>query len=135
MKGWIVLLLLALVLASGPASAHRMFVGQRINVETYAVFDDGSPAQNASVKVYRMNATTGLFELFEEDRADSAGGYSMSLPGKGTGSWLFEVSAGGHKEELFVAISDERPDPSKAGAAALAALPIALFAWRRRVKR
>ena len=43
MKRWIVLILLALVLGSGMASAHRMFVGRKINVETYAIFDDGTP--------------------------------------------------------------------------------------------
>jgi hypothetical protein len=135
MKRWIALILLALVLGSGTASAHRMFVGQRINVETYAVFDDGSPAIDAPVKVYRVNATSGLYELYCEDHADASGKYVLSLPGKGTGSWLFEFSSGGHKEELFITISDERSDASKAGIAALAMLPIALFAWRGRYKR
>jgi hypothetical protein len=135
MKRWIALILLALFLGSGTASAHRMFVGQRINVETYAIFDDGSPANNAPVKVYRENATSGLYEIYCEDRADSSGKYVLSLPGKGTGSWLFEVSAGGHKEELFITISDERFDPSKAKVAVLAMLPVALFAWRGRKNR
>ncbi len=135
MKRWIALILLALVLGSGMASAHRMFVGQRINVETYAIFDDGSPANDASVNVYRENATSGLYDLYCEDRADSSGKYALSLPGKGTGSWLFEFSAGGHKEELFVTISDERSDASAAKVAALAMLPVALSAWKRRNKR
>ena len=135
MKRWIALILLALVLGSGTAGAHRMFVGQRVNVETYAIFDDGSPANDAPVKVYRENATSGLYELYCEDRADSSGKYVLSLPGKGTGRWLFEVSAGGHKEELFITISDERSDASKAKVAALAALPVALFAWRGRRNR
>lgn len=135
MKIWIALILLVLVLGSGTASAHRMFVGQRINVETYAIFDDGSPAKDAPVKVYRENATTGLYEIFCEDRADSSGKYVLSLPGKGTGRWRFEVSAGGHKEEIFIAISDERSDASTATVAALAALPLALVAWRGRRNR
>jgi hypothetical protein len=133
MKRWIALILLALVLGSGTASAHRMFVGQRINVETYAIFDDGSPASDASVKVYRVNATSGLYDIYCEDQTDSSGKYTMSLPGKGTGSWLFEFSAGGHKEELFITVSDERADRSTV--AALAMLPVALLAWRRQNKR
>lgn len=135
MKRWIALIVLALALGSGTACAHRMFVGQRINVETYAIFDDGSPANNASVKVYRENATSGLCDLYCEDQADSSGKYSLSLPGKGTGSWLFEFSVGGHKEELFITVSDERSDASKAKVAALAMLPVALLAWRGRNKR
>ena len=135
MKRWIALIMLTLVLGSGTASAHRMFVGQRINVETYAIFDDGSPANDASVKVYRENATSGLYDLYCEDQADSSGKYALSLPGKGTGSWLFEFSAGGHKEELSIKISDEQSDSSTAKVAALAMLPVALLAWRGRGKR
>jgi hypothetical protein len=135
MKRWIVLILLALVLGSGTASAHRMFVGQKINVETYAIFDDGTPANDASVKVYRENATTGLYDLYCEDQADSSGKYALSLPGKGTGNWLIEFSAGGHKEELSIAISDDRYDASTAKAAALAMLPVTFLAWRGRRKR
>ncbi|HOO54874.1 MAG TPA: hypothetical protein PLY09_01185 [Methanothrix sp.] len=135
MKRWIVLILLALVLGSGIASAHRMFVGQKINVETYAIFDDGTPANDASVKVYRESATTGLYDLYCEDKADSSGKYALSLPGKGTGNWLFEFSAGGHKEELSIAISDDRYNTSTAKAAALAMLPVTFLVWRGRRKR
>lgn len=135
MKRWIVLILLALVLGSGTASAHRMFVGQKINVETYAIFDDGTPANDASVKVYRENATTGLYDLYCEDKADSSGKYSLSLPGKGTGNWRFEFSAGGHNEELSIAISNDRYDASTAKVAALAMLPVTFLVWRGRRKR
>lgn len=135
MKRWIALILLVLVLGSGSVSAHRMFVGQRINVETYTIFDDGAPASDASVKVYRENATTGLYDLYCEDRADTSGKYALSLPGKGTGNWLFEFSAGGHKEELSIAISDGRYDASTAKVAALAMLPLTFLVWRGRRKR
>ena len=135
MKRWIALILLVMVLVSGTSSAHRMFVGQKINVETYAIFDDGTPANDASVKVYRENATTGLYDLFCENRTDSSGKYALALPGKGTGNWLFEFSAGGHKEELSIAISDERSDASAAKVAALAMLPVTFLVWRGRRKR
>jgi len=135
MKRWIVLILLALVPGSGASSAHRVFLGQKINVETYAIFDAGTPANDALVKVYRENATTGLYDLYCEDQADSSGKYALSLPGKGTGNWLIEFSAGGHKEELPIAISDERYDASTAKVVALAMLPMTFLVWRGRRKR
>jgi len=135
MKIWIALIILALVLGAGTASAHRMFVGQRITVEACAVFDDGSPANDAPIKVYRENATSGLYELYHENVTDSSGRYELCLPGKGTGNWLFQISSGGHKEEFSLSISDGRSDLLKAGIPALAVLPVALFAWKRRGKR
>ena len=135
MKRLIALILLALVLGAGSASAHRMFVGQRINVETYAMFDDGSPANSVPIKIYRENTTSGLYELHSEDLTDSSGKYSLNLPGKGTGNWLFEITAGGHKEELFINISDTRSEAAKAGIVAAAMVPLAFVAFRGRKKR
>ena len=135
-KRWMALILLALVLGAGSASAHRMFADQRINVETYAMFDDGSPANNALIKTYRENTTSGLYELYREDRMDSSGKHSLTLPGKGTGNWLFEITSGGHKEELFINISNTRSEAAKVGIAAAAAMvPLAFVAYRGRKKR
>ena len=129
MRRLIALLLLAMILTAGMASAHRMFVGHRVNVETYAMFDDGTPAQNAPVKVYRNG------ELYAENVTDSSGMFALTLPGKGTGEWSFEVSAGGHREETFINISDEKSDAKTAGVAALAVMPLAIIAWRGRKEK
>lgn len=121
------ILILALVLETVPAFGHRMFVGQRMTVDLYAIFDDGEPAKDASVQVFRDG------ELYAENKTDSSGKFSMVLPGKGTGDWKFLVSGGGHAETATIYIAN---DNSKTAAAALAliAVPVALI-WRRRSRR
>jgi len=52
------ILVLALVLETMPAFGHRMFIGQRVTVDLYAIFDDGEPAKDASVQVSGMGSST-----------------------------------------------------------------------------
>jgi len=117
------ILVLALVLETMPAFGHRMFIGQRVTVDLYAIFDDGEPAKDASVQVFRDG------ELYAENKTDSTGKFSLVLPGKGTGEWKFIVSGGGHVETANVYIAN---DNSKTAAVALAlvAVPVAII-WRR----
>ncbi|MHC1631021.1 MAG: hypothetical protein ACXQT4_01810 [Methanotrichaceae archaeon] len=123
----IVLLVLVVFLCAGMASGHRMFVTDRINIETCAIFEDGQPAQNATVKIYWNDV------LYNETVTDSSGMVTIALPGKGTGEWRFEVSCSGHKEDFFVNISNERPGTEKAGIPALATVPLAFAAWRTKI--
>lgn len=117
-------LVLALIACSMNASGHRMFVGQRMTVSLSAIYDDGEPAADASVKVFRDG------KLFSENRTDSTGFFKMALPGKGTGDWKFVVSGDGHEEVAHFSIKDE----GQATAAAMATLFIlpAAWIWRRR---
>jgi len=82
-----------MLICAGAASAHRMFVGQRMTLDLYVLYDDGSPAGNAMVKLYQDG------KLFAENVTDSSGKFSIVLPGKGTGKWQYEVSGGGHTEK------------------------------------
>lgn len=118
------ILVLALVLETVPAFGHRMFIGQRVTVDLYAVFDDGEPAKDSSVQVFRDG------ELYAENKTDSTGRFSLVLPGKGTGDWKFLVSGGGHEETATIYIAN---DNGKTAAAtfALVAVPVALIWWRR----
>lgn len=93
MKRILALILLAILLCAGASSAHRMFVGQRMTLDLYVLYDDGSPAGNAMVKLYQDG------KLFAENVTDANGKFSIVLPGKGTGKWQYEVSGGGHTEK------------------------------------
>jgi nickel transport protein len=127
LKRILALILLALLLCAGSASAHRMFVGQRITMDLYVFFDDGSPAANARVKLYQGD------ELFAENVTDATGKFTVVLPGKGTGNWRYEVSGGGHSEKGFVNIDNS--EPVKAAAMGMAILgPLVLISRMRRKK-
>jgi nickel transport protein len=127
LKRILALFLLALLLCAGSASAHRMFVGQRITMDLYVFFDDGSPAANARVKLYQGD------ELFAENVTDATGKFTVVLPGKGTGNWRYEVSGGGHSEKGFVNIDNS--EPVKAAAMGMAILgPLVLISRMRRKK-
>jgi len=127
MKKALPILILALVLSSGLAAGHRMFVGQRATVDLYAIFDDGEPAASASVQVYRDGV------LYAENKTDSTGRFTMVLPGTGSGDWRFLVSGGGHEEDISMSIRSESSTKLAAGLT-LIAVPAAL-AWRRRIRR
>ncbi len=132
----IALLALFMLLCGGVASGHNMFVGQRLNVDISAIFENGEPARNADVNIYRYNETIELYELYNQTVTDSKGMLTVALPGKGTGNWRLDVSCAGHKKELFINISTDRPETKKAGVVAAAAvLPIAFVTWWRRNKR
>lgn len=118
------ILVLALVLETVPAFGHRMFIGQRVTVDLYAVFDDGEPAKDSSVQVFRDG------ELYAENKTDSTGRFSLVLPGKGTGDWKFLVSGGGHEETATIYIANDN-GKTAAAAFALVAVPVALIWWRR----
>ncbi len=89
-----------------------------------------------SSRIYRYNESIELYEPYNQTVTDSKGMLTVALPGRGTGNWRFDVSCAGHKKELFINISTDRPEARKAGAVATAAvLPIAFVIWRRRNKR
>lgn len=100
MKWWLILIIAALLLCAGAASAHRMFVGQQLTLDLYVFFDDGMPAGNAIVKLYCDD------KLFAENITDATGKFSIALPGKGTGKWQYEVSGGGHTEKGIININN-----------------------------
>lgn len=135
MKKIIALLVIAAILSTGMAYCHKMYVGQRVNVDVYAIFDDGQPARNTDAEIYRYNETSELYELYNQTVTDSSGMVSFALPGKGTGKWKIEISSAGHKEETYLNISTDRPDATKTGIMAAAILPLAFVTWRRRSKR
>ena len=83
----IALLALFTLLCGGVASGHNMFVGQRVNVDICAVFENGEPARNADVNIYRYNETCELYEPYNQTVTDSKGMLTVALPGKGTGNW------------------------------------------------
>jgi nickel transport protein len=97
---WILALIIAALILAGAASAHRMFVGQQITVNLFVFFDDGSPAANADVKLYQEG------ELFAENVTDATGLFTITLPGKGTGNWSYEVEGGGHTEKGAISINN-----------------------------
>lgn len=121
-------LILALIACSMNATGHRMFVGQRMTVALSAIYDDGEPAADASVKVFRDG------ELYSENKTDSTGFFQMALPGKGTGDWKLVVSGEGHEEAAHFSIRDEGQTTAAAAMAALFILPAA-WIWRRRGER
>ncbi len=103
MKWIIAVAIAAILLCAGAASGHRMFVGQRITLDLYVLYDDGSPAGNATVKLYQDG------KLFTENVTDAQGKVSISLPGKGTGKWQYVVSDGGHTEKGATNIDSNVP--------------------------
>jgi len=123
----ILALILALVACSMNASGHRMFVGQKMTVTLSAVYDDGDPASDASVQIFRDGA------LYSENKTNPAGVFSMVLPEKGVGDWKFVVSCDGHEEETHFSIRDDSRTTT-AAAMGLLILPAA-WIWRRRSGR
>jgi len=124
----LILLVLALILGAMPAFGHRMFIGQRMTVDLTAIYDDGEPASDATVQIFRDG------DLYAENRTDSAGRFSMVLPGKGTGDWKYLVSGGGHEESATISIKNEATTATAAAALALIVVPAA-WMWRRRSGR
>jgi nickel transport protein len=130
MRKTIALLMLAIFLTAGMASAHRMFVGQRVTLDLYAIFDDGTPAKNATVQVYRDDV------LFSENSTDSKGRFTLVLPGKGSGKWRCEVSSSGHTEEVNINIENDMQANKAALAAGLVLIGIpTVYASRRKRNR
>lgn len=97
---WIPALIIAALLLAGAASAHRMFVGQQITVDLFVFYDDGSPAANTEVRLYQEG------ELYAQNVTDATGRFTVTLPGKGTGDWSYEVQGGGHTEKGFISINN-----------------------------
>lgn len=121
----LILILAALLLCFGVASAHRMFVGQQITLDLYVFYDDGTPAGNAEVKLYQDG------KLFSENVTDATGEFSIALPGKGTGKWQYEVLGGGHTEKGVINIDNILPTSAGALGHPLMA-PLSLFRRKRR---
>lgn len=105
MKKPIVLLIAVAILCTGLGCGHKMFVGQRINVDVFGIFEDGQPAQDAEVEIYLYNETGQLYELYNQTNTGSRGMVTVTLPGDGAGRWRFDVSVAGHEEETFLNIS------------------------------
>ena len=70
-------LILFLVAGSMTASGHRMFLGQSMTIGLSAIYDDGEPAAQASVQVFRDGV------LYRENQTDSTGFFRMALTWKG----------------------------------------------------
>ena len=117
------ILVLLLLLTAGMAEGHRMFVGHRVSLEIFAIYDDGEPARNAEISIYRLNATTETYDLYETGVTDSQGIYTMALPGKGTGQWRYTISGAGHSEEGYLTVSAQRPPSPEGKVLSLALLP------------
>jgi hypothetical protein len=127
---WLVILalILALVACNMNASGHRVFVGQKMTVTLSAVYDDGDPASDASVQVFRDGV------LYSENKTNPAGVFSMVLPEKGVvGDWRFVVSCDRHEKETHFSIRDDGR-ATTAAAMGLLILPAA-WIWRRRSGR
>lgn len=123
---------LLLLLTAGMGEGHRMFLGHRMSLEIFAIYDDGEPARNADISIYRLNGTTEDYDLYEAGVTDAQGIYKVTLPGKGTGEWRYAISGAGHSEEGYFTVSAERPPSPEAKALALALLPGLLIGWRVR---
>jgi nickel transport protein len=123
---------LLLLLTAGMGEGHRMFLGHRMSLEIFAFYDDGEPARNADISIYRLNGTTEDYDLYEAGVTDAQGIYKVTLPGKGTGEWRYAISGAGHSEEGYFTVSAERPPSPEAKALALALLPGLLITWRVR---
>lgn len=127
MKTILCIVLIALLICTGFACGHRMFIGQRITLDLYAIYDDGTPASNADVKIYRDGV------LFAENATDAGGKLSIVLPGKGTGEWQYEVSGGGHTEKGFLSIDGSAP--VQAAALGLALIGPRILVYKKRQKK
>ncbi|MDD1762789.1 MAG: transthyretin-like family protein [Methanothrix sp.] len=102
-KSLILIILIVFLLDTGLSSAHRMFIGQRMTLDLYANYDDGSPVANATVKLYQDD------KLFAENTTDEMGRFTMVLPGKGTGKWHYEIVGGGHTEKGYINVNNSPP--------------------------
>ena len=105
MKKMIAILIAAAFLSAGMSCGHKMFVGQRINVDVFGIFEDGQPAQDAKVEIFQYNETDKQYELYNRTNTGSRGMVTVALPGDGAGRWRFDVSVAGHQEETFLNIS------------------------------
>jgi nickel transport protein len=123
-KSFILIVLVIFLLNTGSSNAHRMFIGQRMTLDIYANYDDGSPAANATVKLYQDG------QLFTENATDANGRFTMVLPGKGTGKWHYEIVGTGHTEKGYINV-DNSP-PVQAAALGLALLVPVYLAIRRK---
>jgi nickel transport protein len=124
LKRMLVLMVVALLLWAGAASAHRMFVVQQLTLDLYVFFDDGTPAGNADVKLYSDG------KLFMENVTDASGKFSIVLPRKGIGELQYEVSGGGHTEKGSININNT---PLQAGTLGLSMVgPLPLIRRKRR---
>ena len=94
---------IAVLLLAGAASAHRMFAGQQVTIDLFVFYDDGSPAANVEVKLYQED------ELFAQNVTDATGKFTITLPGKGTGKWYYEIEGGGHTEKGYINIDNSPP--------------------------
>lgn len=103
---WMLAVTIAVLLLAGAASAHRMFVGQQVTVDLFVFYDDGSPAANAEVRLYQDK------EFYAQNITDSTGRFTVTLPGKGTGKWHYEVEGGGHAEKGYINIDNNPPHPN-----------------------
>ncbi|HQF17585.1 MAG TPA: hypothetical protein PLI05_11035 [Methanotrichaceae archaeon] len=115
----VVVLVLTLLLMAGSASGHRMFVGQKMTLDLVAMFDDGTPATDAIVEIYRDG------ELYAKNTTDGSGKFSLILPGRGTGEWRFVVSGGGHSEAYKMSIQSS----NETGLAAFLAVLMIPAVW------
>lgn len=118
-------LILLLIAGSMTASGHRMFLGQSMTIGLSAIYDDGEPAAQASVQVFRNGV------LYSENQTDSTGFFRLAMPGRGTGDWRFVVSGDGHEEVVELSINDGSRPIVASAALAVAAVPVA-WLWRRR---
>jgi len=102
-KSLILIILIVFLLDTGLSSAHRMFIGQRMTLDLYANYDDGSPAANSTVKLYQDG------NLFAENTTDEMGRFTVVLPGKGTGIWHYEIESGEHTEKGYINVDNSPP--------------------------
>jgi len=112
-------LILTLIAGSMTATGHRMFLGQSMTVSLSAIYDDGEPAAQASVQVFRDGA------LYSQNQTDTTGFFSMGLPGKGIGDWKFVVSGEGHEEVTQFSIKEGSQTTIAAAALGLITVPAA----------
>ncbi len=124
----LIALFLLLIAGSMTASGHRMFLGQSMTVSLSAIYEDGEPAAQASIQVFRDG------RLYSQNQTDSTGFFRMALPGKGTGDWKFVVSGDGHEEVIELSINDGSRPIVASAALAIAAVPVA-WLWRRRGRK
>ncbi|HOO54875.1 MAG TPA: hypothetical protein PLY09_01190 [Methanothrix sp.] len=114
----LVVLVLALLFSAGTSSAHRMLIGYQIKeVQLNTIYDDGTPAQEAEIEVYKDG------ELYAEGVTDSTGSFTFEpKSGDKIEDMTFVSYSVGHRAELSLsqdgedATSEELPLPMKAAA-------------------
>jgi nickel transport protein len=116
---WLTVLVMALLLSAGTASAHRMLIGYQIKeLQLNAIYDDGTPAQAVNIEVYKDG------ELCAQGITDSAGTFTFEPKrGERIEDFTFVSSSVGHRAELSLnherdggSSSEELPLPMKAAA-------------------